>query len=147
MLNRLKAADDLFALDIVAHEAYNNIYAHKLLKHVWIDEISEYRWIGRPGLIKDNKFLASDTRDIDLLSDAEIVARHGNTWTANPKFAPGDVLQDGAGRFYLVQSESTIWHLESGTNASLTYWVTQGRTLTIKTTAGGGKFSAHFKSA
>lgn len=113
--------------DIVIYQSYGSNYGVKILKKIWLDEVSDYRVIVQPGRVSADKWVG-DTSGSDkepvvyLYSYKDVRESYDHKWTPGMDVTKGDVLKDEDGTHYLVESERTVWNLKTGTHASLDYW-------------------------
>ncbi|WNA15487.1 hypothetical protein SEA_KUMQUAT_80 [Streptomyces phage Kumquat] len=133
--------------DILVYTAYNGkLRGIKVLKTVFVDAVSEYRHIVQYGDIKDEKFvgdkLPNGEADVVLYTIKDIRGGFTHTWEPGLQINAGDVLKDQDGIHYLVESETQIWRLSTGTHASRTYWERDyGKKFTQVRSANGSTFS------
>lgn len=128
--------------------------AIKVLKEVYISEISEYRYVVQYGRIKDDKFVGdlSYTKhpEIALYTGKEITQGYGYKFVPGLTVRPGDILKDKDGVIYIVRSSDIIWNTRTGTHAGLEYWNGKNwgqkdKQLKQVPTANGSNFSKELK--
>jgi hypothetical protein len=140
--------------DVLLANETGSYGAIKVLKEIYVDELSDYRYVIQYGRLKDDKFVPDKSytghADLALYSGKDV--RDSYDWQHVPGMSvtPGDVLVDQDGVIYVVQSDAMVWNTKTGTNASLTYWSDGssyglGKKLKQVKTANGGKFSKVLK--
>lgn len=121
--------------DILAYKGYGGqLYALKVLKEVYVDEVGEYRWIYIVGRITNNKFVG-DTSSMNLTSYKILKEDYGLIWTPDKELSPvkGDILigknLEGKPVVLFFESEDRVFRLTRLTpggseqsNASLDFY-------------------------
>ncbi|ATW69374.1 hypothetical protein HWB40_gp18 [Streptomyces phage Manuel] len=140
--------------DVLVYSESPSSGAVKVLKEVYLSEISEYRYVVQYGQIKDDKFVGdlSYTKhpEIALYTGKEITQSYEYKFVPGIVVQPGDILKDKDGVIYIVQSSDIIWNTRTGTHAGLEYWNgtnwgQKDKQLKQVPTANGSNFSKELK--
>ncbi|UVD39745.1 hypothetical protein SEA_ROSEPHARIE_82 [Streptomyces phage RosePharie] len=104
---------------VLTYKSYSSTVFNglKVLKRVWLDEVSDYRYICQQGQIKDNAFAPSNGgKTLYLNSREELNQGYDQLWTKD-SFAPvkGDILEGtdmyGVRVLVLFESDSVCHRL------------------------------------
>lgn len=106
-----------FSGDILAYKGYGGeLYAVKVLKEVYVDEVGEYRWIYIVGRITNNKFVG-DTSSMSLTTYKTLKDDYNLIWTPDKELSPvkGDILigknLEGKPVILFFESEDRVFRL------------------------------------
>jgi hypothetical protein len=59
---------------------------------VFIDEISEYRYVTEPVKIRDNEIIKYVNGSLELISEKDVKDEYPLKWSKDPEFKKGDIL-------------------------------------------------------
>ena len=143
-----KANTGFYNGDVIVTKGYSgSLYGAKVLKEIYVDEISEYRWIYQSGDIVDNKFRPSSGGNISITTSKELSEAFSLIWTPDPELSPrkGDILTgkyvSGNTVVLYFEDNDTVYRLNEldqggspQSNASLAFYKRKLTDLKVMTT-------------
>lgn len=145
-----KSFESFYSDDVLVDDLTSPGYSMKVVKDLYIDEVSDWRYIVQYGSVRTGEFVGdkkyNGSADVVLVSAKTLRSSFSGKWTPGiGDVKPGDVLKDQNGKVFLVSTLEMVWSVDSGTHASLTYWErTDGKKFTnVQITHAGQGFSKY----
>lgn len=120
--------------DVVVDSVGVQPYGVKVLRGLSVEGVGE-AFIVQYGRVKNNEWFG-DKRyngevDITIISAKKLREGYAGKWKKDTlDVKSGDVLKDQNDNVYLVSTPDTVWSVENGTHASLSYWESDGKVFT-----------------
>lgn len=134
-VTKLDKSYETFSRGDVIVDSVNYVnYGVKVLRSTSVEGVGDAH-IVQYGRVKNNEWVG-DKRyngevDIAIISAENLRKSYAGKWKKGTlDVKSGDVLKDQNDNVYLVSTPDTVWSVESGTHASLSYWESDGKVFT-----------------
>lgn len=134
-VTKLDKSFETFSRGDVVVDSLNYVqYGVKVLRATSVEGIGD-AYIVQYGRVKNNEWVGdkrfNSEPDITIISAKNLREGYAGKWKKDTSdIKPGDILKDQNGDVYLVSKLDTVWSVENGTHASLSYWESDGKVFT-----------------